>query len=319
MAAVYHKIIQYIDAHVKDDISITEIANMVGYSANHIYKLFKVYSPYPIMEYIRRMKLYHAANEMYTGRKIYDIALDFGYETPAGFYKAFKNVFGCPPSEFQKNNMKEGFNMIIDNVKNIEELDAALEFGKKLYPNMTWDIFGEGIQDDDNAKGKYSRQFFIEDWKKNPSLMLYAQENGEICGIALGLGGDGYVTVEGDGVTEIYKNKGIHEALFVELEKRAKALSFPGIALGIGEGEEEFYAKMGYIGKTLIQSEKYSVDELKVFNEQYKNYEVTGSGVYEGYINQLWVNASLLDKGLKKKFEEEIGDCWVQVIVNKEL
>ena len=76
---------------------------------------------------------------------------------------------------------------------------------------------------------------------------------------------------------------------------------------------------MGYIGKTLIQSEKYSVDELKIFNEQYNNYVVAGFGVYDGYVNQLWINASLLDKEIKKKFEEEIGDCWVQVIVSKEL
>ena len=39
MAAAYNKIVQYIDAHIKDEITINEIANMVGYSANHIYKL----------------------------------------------------------------------------------------------------------------------------------------------------------------------------------------------------------------------------------------------------------------------------------------
>jgi len=319
MATIYHKIIQYVDTNIKETISIEEIAAELGYSANHVYKLFKLYSPYPIMEYIRRMKMYHAANEMYTGKSLYNIALDYGYETPAGFYKAFKNIFACPPSEFQKNNkMKEGFAMIIDNIKNIEELDAALAFAKELYKELKWDFGGEGIIDDENAKGKFSRQFFIDHWKKNPSLMLCAKENGKICGIALGLE-DGYVTVEGDGVAEDYKNKAVHEALFIEMEKRAKALGFPGIALGISESQEEFYAKMGYIGKTLIQSEKYRVDELKAFNVQYGNHEVVGTNVYEGYINQLWVAASLLDKGLKKRFEEEIGDCWVQVIVMKEL
>ena len=76
---------------------------------------------------------------------------------------------------------------------------------------------------------------------------------------------------------------------------------------------------MGYTGKTLIQSEKYSADELKAFNEQNENYEVTGSGLYEGYVNQLWLNSSLLDKNLKKRYESEIGDCWVQVIVSKKV
>jgi AraC-like DNA-binding protein len=312
MVAVYHAIIQYIDSNIKNEITITEIAEMAGYSANHIYKLFKTYSPYPIMEYIRRKKLYYAANDMYTGRKLYDLALDYGFETPAGFYKAFKNVFGCSPSEYKKNIKKEGIPVFIDNVKNIKELDAVLAFAKTLYSNLTFDFGG-------NGDGKYSRTFWIRQWEKCPELLLLAKENGNICGIALGFIDNNYITVCGDGTSNEYYGKGIHEALFVEIEKRTKSLGYKGIALGIDEGLEEFYAKLGYIGKTLIQSEKYSVDELKKFNEQYKNYEVTGSGVYEGYVNQLWVNSSLLDKDLKKKFEIEIGDCWVQIIVSKKL
>ncbi len=310
---VYHKIIQYIDDHIKDEITITEIADMAGYSTHHIYKLFKVYSPYSIMEYIRRKKLYFAANEIYTGRTLYDIALDYGYETPAGFYKAFKSIFGCSPSKYKNSIKKEGIAMLIDNVKNTAELDAVLAFAKALYPNLKFDFGGDG-------DGKYSRHFWIEQWNKTPELLLYAKDNDQICGIIMGWEDQGkFITVAGDGVLVSYKNKGLHEALFVEIEKRAKGLGYQGIVLGIGEGEEEFYAQLGYIGKTLIQSEKYSVDDLKTFNEQYRNYEVSGTSVYEGYVNQLWINASLLDKDLKKKYEKEIGDCWVQVIVSKGL
>ena len=298
MAAVYHKIVKYIDTHIKNEITITEIADMAGYSAHHIYKIFKVYSPYPIMEYIRRKKLYFAANEIYTGRKLYDIALDYGFETPAGFYKAFKSVFGCSPSEYKK---KEGITMRIDYVKNIEELDAVLAFISAP-----------------KSDEKYGRKWWIERFNENPELLLCAKDGEKICAVTLGFVDGSYVTVH-EGVLEECRNTGVFEALFVELEKCTKKAGYAGVVLGIGEGEEAFYAKLGYMGKTLIQSEKYSVDELKTFNEQYNNYEVTGSGVYDGYVNQLWLNSSLLDKGLKKRYEEEIGDCWVQVIVNKEL
>jgi AraC-like DNA-binding protein/GNAT superfamily N-acetyltransferase len=312
VTAVYNKIVQYIDEHIKDEITITNIAEMTGYSANHIYKIFKVYSPYPIMDYIRRKKLYSAASEMYTGRNLYDIALDYGYETPAGFYKAFKTIFGCSPSEYKNNKKKEGIAMFIDNVNNIEELNDVLTFTKALYPNITFDFGGSGNH-------KYSRNFWVEQWKKLPELLLLAKENGHICGVALGWVDGDSITVGGDGTTREFYGKGIHEALFVEMEKRAKNLGLKGIALGIDDGLEEFYAKLGYIGKTLIQSEKYSVDELKAFNEERDKYEVIGSSVYEGYVNQLWLNSSLLDKHLKKRYEEEIGDCWVQIIVSKNL
>jgi len=313
MSAVYQKIIQYIDAHIKEDIAIAEIADTIGYSANHIYKIFKVYSPYPIMEYIRRKKLYFAANEMYSGRKLYDIALDYGYETPAGFYKAFKSIFGCSPSEYKNNIKKEGTHMRIDNVKTIEELEMVLAFTRTLYPEH---------------KGFGTKKNWMPHFNMNPELLLYAKDGEKICAVTLGIldplpvskSESGYVTVN-EGVLKEYKNTGIFEALFVELEKRVRKLKHAGLVLGITEGEEEFYAKMGYVGKTLVQSEKYSIDALKAFNEQYKNYEITATSVYkydEGLVKQIWLNVPLMDKELKNKFENEIGDCWVQVIVNKE-
>ena len=311
MTGVYNKITTYIDTHIKEDIPITDIADAVGYSANYIYKLFNVYSPYPIMEYIRRKKLYSASSEMYTGRKLYDIALDYGYETPAGFYKAFKSVFGCSPREYKNNIMKEGAVMQIGHVKNIEELDAVLAFNNNLYPNHAISNI------DPESDEKYGRKWWINQFAENPELLLYAKDGEKICAVTLGFVDGGYVTVH-EGLLREYKQTGVFEALYVELEKRAKSFGFAGVVLGIQEGEEDFYAKLGYIGKTLIQSEKYSVDELKGFNEGYKNYEVTGSGVYEGYVNQLWLNVPLMDRELKRKFTEEIGDCWVQIVVNKE-
>jgi hypothetical protein len=249
---------------------------------------------------------------MYTGRKLYEIALDYGFETPAGFYKAFMAVFGCTPSEYKNNIKKEGVHMFIDNVKNIDELDEVLSFANKLYPDASLNYGGDGEQ-------LYTRNFWIREWKENPDLLLYAKEDDKVCGVVLGWADNNSVTVGGDGVSAEFKNKGVHESLFVEIEKRAKKLGLKGIVLGIGEGEEAFYADMGYTGKTLIQSEKYSVEELKKFNEQYYNYEVTGAGVYDGTINQLWLNSPLLDTSLKAKFEKEIGDCWVQIILNKTL
>jgi len=309
---VYNKIIQYIDVHIKEEITINEIADMTGYSANHIYKIFKIYSPYPIMEYIRRKKLYAAANEMHTGRKIYDIALDYGYETPAGFYKAFKAIYGYSPSEYKNNIKKEGITMFIDYVKNIEELDAVLAFSNALNPNHSVASI------DSESDEKYGRKWWIQQFNDNPELLLFVKDDNKICASLFGFNEHGNITVH-EGILDEYRKTGIFESLFIELEKKAKKLGFSSIVLGINDGEEEFYAKLGYIGKTLIQSEKYSVDELKAFNEQYNNYEITGTNVYDGYIHQLWLNSSLLDTELKKKYEEEVGDCWMQIIVIRQL
>jgi len=303
-AAVYEKIVKYIDEHIKDEITLEDISKLAGYSLWHLYKIFKVYSPVPIKEFIRNKKIYAAAHEIYTGRKLLDVALDYGYQTPAGFYKAFQTVFGCKPSEYKITNTRRNIFMNIENVKTIEELDEVLKF---------FDYFS-GI--DRESDEKFGYKWWIENMDKNPELLLYAKDGDQICAVTLGFGDGDNITVH-EGVLDEYKDTGIFEALFIEIEKRAKKLGFNGIALGIGEGQEEFYAKLGYTGSMLIQSEKHSVDELKKVIENNKNYEITGTNIYEGYINQLWLRVSILDKELKKKYEEDLGDCWCQIIVGK--
>jgi GNAT superfamily N-acetyltransferase len=269
------------------------------------------------MEYVRNKKIYAAAHEIYTGRKLYDVALDFGYETPAGFYKAFQTVFGCAPSEYKNNNQnyktRRNIFMNIASVKTIEELNEIFDsFFRTIYPNPDFDFEGEG---------KYSRKWWAGQFGKNPELLICAKDGDAICGIIYAWADGECVTVADDKVLEEYKDTGLHEALFVEIEKRAKNLGYTGIALGIGEGQEKFYAKLGYTGSMLVQSEKHSVDELKNFLKSVgnKSHEITGTNVYEGYINQLWLRVSVLDKKLKKQFEEALGDCWVQIIVGKAL
>ena len=202
--------------------------------------------------------------------------------------------------------------MNIEQVKTIEELDACLDFFEMLYEPY--------IKNSENID-KYSRRWWNEIFTKKNELLLYAKDNGKICAVTLAFndGGDGLTVHEG--VLDDYWKTGIFEALFVELEKRAKKLGFTGLTLGIQENQEEFYAKLGFTGSMLIQSEKHSVEKLKDFlgSLKNKNYEITGTNIYDGYINQLWLNISILDKELKKKFEEELGDCWTQIIVGKSI
>ena len=307
ISAIYEKIVRYIDGHIKDEISLDEISKIAGYSKWHIYKIFKIYSPAPIKEYIRNKKIYAAANEIYTGRKLYDVALDYGYETPAGFYKAFQAVFGCAPSEYKNNNksykIRRNIFMNIDHVKSIEEFEEVGEFFQKVYPKIP-----------------FSKQEWLARWTEVSELFLYARDGDTICAATLGKAGenDSHIMVD-EGVLEEYWDTGIFEALFIELEKRAKKLGYKNIFVAIGEGQEEFYAKLGYIGKLLIQSDKHSIDDLKNFlaSLKNKNAELSHTRIHDGYINQLWLNVPILDKELKKQFAEVLGDCWLQIIVSK--
>jgi AraC family transcriptional regulator len=97
------QVIDYIEEHIKDEIDSEKLAKMVGYSPYHFSRIFYNHVGYTIMDYVLKRKLQYALHELVNGKKILQIALDFGFETHAGFTKAFKKCFGSPPSLYKQH------------------------------------------------------------------------------------------------------------------------------------------------------------------------------------------------------------------------
>ncbi|HEX3043751.1 MAG TPA: AraC family transcriptional regulator [Bacillota bacterium] len=93
--------IDYVDEHIRENISVDQLAKLAGFSTYHFYRVFNSYVGAPVMEYVARRKLQYALAELQNGRKIVDIAMDFGYDTHAGFTKAFKKHIGYPPEVYR--------------------------------------------------------------------------------------------------------------------------------------------------------------------------------------------------------------------------
>lgn len=95
--------LDYIEDNLKTEINMNELCSMAGYSYVHFLRLFSHYVGLSPNEYITRRRLIHAVYDMSNGMTKVDIALSYGFETYAGFYKAFKREFNCSPSEFIKS------------------------------------------------------------------------------------------------------------------------------------------------------------------------------------------------------------------------
>lgn len=95
--------LDYIDDNLKAEINMYELCDMAGYSYVHFCRQFSHYVALSPSEYITRRRLIHAVYDMSNGITKVDIALSYGFETYAGFYKAFKREFNCSPSEFIKS------------------------------------------------------------------------------------------------------------------------------------------------------------------------------------------------------------------------
>lgn len=96
------KCINFIEDHIKENITIEEVTSQSGYSHYHFCRVFNLCMGMSIMEYIRSRRLSLAATELFKGDKIIDIALDYGFETPGGFTKAFRKAFGYSPTQYMK-------------------------------------------------------------------------------------------------------------------------------------------------------------------------------------------------------------------------
>ena len=94
------KSIDYIEDNLKTDITAKELSEMAGFSMFHYYRLFQSAIGMPVMQYITRRRLLHALYDMHCGEKIIAVSLAYGFETQAGFYKAFVREFGYTPTEF---------------------------------------------------------------------------------------------------------------------------------------------------------------------------------------------------------------------------
>lgn len=94
--------LDYIEAHLQADITAAELAQRAGFSIYHYYRLFHTATGLPVMQYVLRRRLLHAIYAMRQGDTGIDAALAYGFDTYAGFYKAFLREFGFAPTSFLK-------------------------------------------------------------------------------------------------------------------------------------------------------------------------------------------------------------------------
>ena len=96
--------IDYIEENLKTEITAAELAQRAGFSMFHFYRLFQAEIGMPIMQYILHRRLLNGIYEIAQGRKKIDVAQEYGFDTYAGFYKAFQREIGFTPVSFLENH-----------------------------------------------------------------------------------------------------------------------------------------------------------------------------------------------------------------------
>jgi len=100
---ILQEMLQYIDTNIKEKLSVEKLAARAGFSPYHFCRVFQWEVGYSIMEYVRNRRLFYAASELTSCKRIVDIAVDYGFETHSGFSKAFRRYFGNSPEKYREH------------------------------------------------------------------------------------------------------------------------------------------------------------------------------------------------------------------------
>ncbi|WP_373894067.1 GyrI-like domain-containing protein [Virgibacillus sp. CBA3643] len=102
-------VIDYIEDHLTDELTLEEISNYAGVSDYHFRKIFFYLAGLTLSEYIKNRKLSEANKDLLNGEKVTDVAFKYGYQSVDGFTRAFKKWSGFLPSAVIKKGVSKSY------------------------------------------------------------------------------------------------------------------------------------------------------------------------------------------------------------------
>ena len=98
--------INYMEENMSGDIDMGQVAKIACCGTYHFQRMFTYMAGMPLSEYIRKRKMSLAAVELQSdNKKVLDVSLKYGYDSPTAFNRAFKSVHGITPSQAKEDGI----------------------------------------------------------------------------------------------------------------------------------------------------------------------------------------------------------------------
>ena len=111
------RVIDYIHAHLDDEVSPEELARVAHFSLHHFHRVFRGMTGESVMGFVRRLRLERAAQRLKFGSEpVVEVALSTGYASHEAFTRAFRARFGTNPSAYRSQ----------ERVRAVADLDIAV-------------------------------------------------------------------------------------------------------------------------------------------------------------------------------------------------
>lgn len=186
---IIQKSLDYIEQNLQTEITAAELADMAGFSLFHYYRVFQQATGLPVMQYILRRRLLHGVYAMKQGSSKVDAAFAYGFDTYAGFYKAFCREFGSTPSSFLEScrakrpyriDITKEENMIITHKKAAQILD---HWG--LADQTVTDIYNDGTGNRNNNAFRVGEELILKHTTDITKLNKHIKVSRSLSGIGL--------------------------------------------------------------------------------------------------------------------------------------
>jgi len=102
-------VLDYVEANYDKSLPLDHLSSVAHFSQFHFHRLFKAYVGETPNQFVRRLRLQKALTRMerQNPRKLAEIALECGFAQSSDFSRAFREVYGYPPSKHTKGRVRE--------------------------------------------------------------------------------------------------------------------------------------------------------------------------------------------------------------------
>ncbi len=94
---------EFIYQNLDEELSLEVMSDVAAFSKYHFHRVFSVYTGMSVTKFIQLSRLKRASFRLAfeDDKRVIDIALEAGFESPEAFSRAFKRTFDQSPSEFR--------------------------------------------------------------------------------------------------------------------------------------------------------------------------------------------------------------------------
>lgn len=102
----HRRIMDYIEAHLGEDLNLTALAAETGLSRYHFSKAFRVSVGMPPYLYLSKRRILRAKELLLDpGQSLTEIGLSLGFSSHSHFTNTFRKIAGVTPSRFRKDRL----------------------------------------------------------------------------------------------------------------------------------------------------------------------------------------------------------------------